>query len=193
LHAYLKAFGPQDNVCLVIKDIGVQSFYSNQNSAEYIRAIMMHPNTPEIVYLDQELSYESMPGLYSACNCLVHPYRGEGFGLPVLEGMASGLPVVVTAGGATDDFATDQYSYRIPSKRESIGDNLDGIALAGTGWLLEPDVEALAARMRWVFEHQNEARQMGERGGEYARKEWNWEKAAQIAAQRLRELGRLAT
>ena len=30
-----------------------------------------------------------MPGLYTACDVLVHPYRGEGFALPVLEAFAA--------------------------------------------------------------------------------------------------------
>jgi glycosyltransferase involved in cell wall biosynthesis len=31
---------------------------------------------------------QDLPRLYAACDALVHPYRGEGFALPVLEAMA---------------------------------------------------------------------------------------------------------
>ena len=36
--------------------------------------------------------------------------------------MACGLPVVVTGGGATDDFAGDAFAYRIPSVRKAVRD-----------------------------------------------------------------------
>ena len=57
-----------------------------------------------------------MAALYRSCDVLVHPYRGEGFAMPVLEAMASGLPVVVTAGGPTDEFCPDAAGWRIPQR-----------------------------------------------------------------------------
>jgi glycosyltransferase involved in cell wall biosynthesis len=62
---------------------------------------------------------DEMPGLYAACDSLVHPSRGEEFGLPIAEAMACGLPVVVTAGGAADDFCDDRTAYRIPARPAS--------------------------------------------------------------------------
>jgi glycosyltransferase involved in cell wall biosynthesis len=41
-------------------------------------------------------SHESMAHLYSALDVLVNPAKGEGFGIPVLEAQACGVPVIVT-------------------------------------------------------------------------------------------------
>lgn len=41
-------------------------------------------------------THESMARLYSALDVLLNPAKGEGFGIPVLEAQACGVPVVVT-------------------------------------------------------------------------------------------------
>jgi glycosyltransferase involved in cell wall biosynthesis len=43
---------------------------------------------------------ELLAAAYSACDVLAQPSIAEGFGVPVIEGMACGLPVVVSDGGA---------------------------------------------------------------------------------------------
>src|SRR5262249_49081686 len=82
LDAYTRAFNRGDDVCLVIKDMGVGTFYRGQTAEAHIAEIRAAAAAPEIVYLNRELSDEELAGLYTACDCLVHPYRGEGFGLP---------------------------------------------------------------------------------------------------------------
>jgi glycosyltransferase involved in cell wall biosynthesis len=53
------------------------------------------------------LEREELAALYRGAACLVFPSRYEGFGLPVLEAMASGTPVVAAAAGAVPEVAGD--------------------------------------------------------------------------------------
>ena len=48
---------------------------------------------------------EELAALYRGARCLVYPSLYEGFGIPVLEAMACGTPVVTSAGGATEEVA----------------------------------------------------------------------------------------
>src|SRR5688572_3889823 len=50
---------------------------------------------------------ESLPGLYADATLFALPSFEEGFGLPALEAMASGTPVIVSDGGALPETVAD--------------------------------------------------------------------------------------
>jgi glycosyltransferase involved in cell wall biosynthesis len=52
-----------------------------------------------------EPSDEELAALLRGARCLVYPSLYEGFGLPILEAMACGTPVVTSRGGATEEVA----------------------------------------------------------------------------------------
>jgi len=188
LKAYLENFKATDDVCLVIKDFGGQSVYAGQTFEAKIRAAQAQPDAPEILYLNEELPPDALAGLYTACDCLVLPYRGEGFGLPVIEAMACGLPVIVTAGGATDDFVRADFAWRIPAERKVFGDEISGLKLTSPGWLLEPTPAALGRFLREAFADPAEIRRRGQLAAQHAAQFYTWQHAAVLARQRLREL-----
>lgn len=96
-----------------------------------------------ISVISENLSNDSLHELYNLADCYVSPYRAEGFNLPVLEAIACGLPVIVTAGGATDDFCKDGVAVRIPGVLQ----NLDRQTHAAGGRYIEPDLDALTIAM----------------------------------------------
>jgi glycosyltransferase involved in cell wall biosynthesis len=51
------------------------------------------------------VSDDELAALYRGARCLVYPSLYEGFGIPVLEAMACGTPVVTGGGGATEEVA----------------------------------------------------------------------------------------
>lgn len=182
---YLRTFKPEDDVCLVIKDFGSKGCYAGQTHEKEIKAAQANPENPEIVYMDHEMSVDDIAGLYSACDCLVYPYRGEGFALPVLEAMASGLPVIVTAGGPTDDFVTHACGWFIPSTEKKYPPAVGEMTLVGDSWLLEPDTDMLSAQLKWIVNHPAEVKAKGAAASLHARQNWTWQQAAAIAADRL--------
>lgn len=58
--------------------------------------------------------------LYSSATCLVYPSLYEGFGIPVVEAMGYGCPVVCSSAGSLPEVAADAAEYFDPSDSESI-------------------------------------------------------------------------
>jgi len=188
LTAYRQAFSRADDVVLVLKLFGTQSFYQLPDGGASLRAFADDPNGPELIVLDGEAADDDIARLYRSCDALAFPYRAEGFGLPMLEALACGLPVIATAGGAADEFLDDESAYRVPARRVSIPAAQRGELLAGEGWWLEPDASALAALLRAVAADPERARVKGRAGAARVAERWTWDRAAVVAAERLRAL-----
>lgn len=183
LQAYSRAFRRTDDVVLTIKDAHTETLYRGQTLREDILALSARTDIPRIEYTDAIFPDAAMAQLLRAADCLVLPYRGEGFALPVLEAMACAKPVIVTAGGATDDFVDDAAGWRISSMRTALPAGTP-VPTVREQWVLEPDVDALAAAMRDAFEHRDVLRTRGAAAAARAAG-WTWNRAAEIAEQRL--------
>jgi glycosyltransferase involved in cell wall biosynthesis len=96
-----------------------------------------------------------LEGLYRAAACFVFPSFREGFGLPVLEAMARGVPVACSNASAVPEVAGDAALYFSP-------DHPDQIADAVTRVLRDPEL----------------AHRLSERGRERAGL-FTWAKAAE--------------
>jgi glycosyltransferase involved in cell wall biosynthesis len=141
LEAYFAAFDSRSDVSLILK-----TFPNPHNEVagtlERLRA--GHPNPPDVRWIDRDLEDREVEALYGLADCYVHPARGEGFGLPVAEAMAAGVPVITVAYSGLADFVSDETAVTIPFTLETARTHL---GLDDSIWA-EPDGEQLAVELR---------------------------------------------
>jgi glycosyltransferase involved in cell wall biosynthesis len=187
LSAWAEAFGPDDDVQLVIKDFGTTTHYKSQHAGEQVRELMERDDVAPVVYLTDDLSPEELASLYRACDVFVTPYRGEGFCLPALEAMACGLPVVHTGIGPTSEFVPEAGGWKIPAERELLREDVKLPELVTRGFVHEPDRDALVEILREVAAAPEER---GARGAacHTRAQDYHWHRIAAIAEDSLATL-----
>lgn len=63
-----------------------------------------------IIFTEKTISFERINDLFQACDVYVSPYLCEGFGLTMLESLASGIPVLVPKTGSTKEYIEAIYN-----------------------------------------------------------------------------------
>ena len=95
-----------------------------------------------ILVISKNLSLNNLNLLYAASDAYVAPYRAEGFNLPPLEAASSGIPIIITNGGSTDDYYNKSFAIKIKSILVKKDNNI----------FLEPDIESLIDAMSLLVE-----------------------------------------
>lgn len=117
------------NVSNVIKALKI--LQKNLNNVYFIRVgekskkiekLINKLNLEKIVIYYQNLKEKELAELYNASDLLVFPSFYEGFGLPVLEAMACGLPAVVSNLSSLPEITNNNSFYCDPFSYEDIAE-----------------------------------------------------------------------
>jgi glycosyltransferase involved in cell wall biosynthesis len=184
LSMFNRTFRRSENAVLVCK-------VTNRNPAidapNEIRALGLDDRGGPIhVIYNRELPHYQLATLYRSADCYVSTTRGEGWGLPLLEAMACGLPAIATNWGGHTAILDPADSYPL-----RIRGTTPAVALCpyytGFSWA-DPDPDHLAELLRYVYAHRDEARARGLRAAERVHKTLTWADTARAIRQRLPSL-----
>lgn len=120
---------------------------------------------PKISIISKFLSAEEIQSVHNNYDCFVLPHRAEGWGMPHMEAMSFGNPVISTRFSGNVDFMNDDNSLLIDCGQTPCT-NMDWYVkwFNGSMWWAEPDLSKLASHMRYVYENRQESGQIGMRG-----------------------------
>lgn len=127
--SFLKTFRTNKDVGLILKVYGKGAGTIDKiQCIEKINAIRKHAGLgldegPKVYLVHGALTEEDMSKLYHNCDVFILPSSGEAFGMPIIEAIASGLPVITTGGTAPDTFLNPEktvlLNYKwVPLRRE---------------------------------------------------------------------------
>lgn len=164
--AFVKAFEPTEPVRMIFK-----------TTLDTPPIPIRKEKYPNIEVITGKCSEEELANICYRSDCFVFPSRGEGFGMTPLEAMATGIPAIVpNAHGITEYFDPNfMYEVKVAEDCPAIYSRYKG---QDVGKMVICDVDDLAAKMRWVYEHQDEAVEMGRKAAEYV-KHWTFSKTAE--------------
>jgi glycosyltransferase involved in cell wall biosynthesis len=97
--------GALEALAMLDSDLRLVLAGPEKRDGEQVREAVRRLGLDGRVELVGHVERDELAALYRGAACLVFPSRYEGFGLPVLEAMASGTPVVAARGGAVPEVA----------------------------------------------------------------------------------------
>lgn len=178
LRAYWEEFSSADRVALVIKTNGYSRVenesWIKKQIRNYKKKLRIRKKTAPVSIIAHHLRPQQLKGIYTLGNAFVLPTRGEGVGLPFLESLSSGVPVIATGWGGHMDFLHSgnsffiRYQLKPPSismnSKHSISRTFRHLfAQRGQRWA-EADIQSLKRQMRLAYQNPGLCRQKGRQG-----------------------------
>jgi glycosyltransferase involved in cell wall biosynthesis len=165
LEAYFKEFQNHEDVALVIKtsSLNYGVIPSSQILGNIANVKRRFGKSLPVYVLPTHISYDEILNLYNDCHSYICASRTEGYCRPLLEAMASNLPVITTNWGGQTDFVNNENGYLLDYRLANIPQQwYSGDFQPHQVWA-DPSVEHLQHLMRSVYENRSEAQEKAKR------------------------------
>lgn len=115
-----------DEICMVI--VGRATPYTDKVK-EFVTA---HAMEHRVKFL-HGVPHDDLPAIYQMAEACVYPSRYEGFGLPIIEAIQSGLPVVACTGSCLEEAGGNGTIYVSPDDAYAMADAIRQVLIGAPG------------------------------------------------------------
>ncbi len=142
------------------------------------------------VILDaRNLPVEELVKIYHSAHCFVLPTRGEGFGLTLIEAMATGLPCIATNFSGVTEFFDDKVGFPVKYSFDMSEMLSPMYGSLGKTRVAYPDIKEIAEKMIWVRLNYKKALKIGKLASIRTKIKFTWEKSAETLVRVIQEHG----
>lgn len=126
IEAWCREFSSKDNTQLIIKtdkvDVAERNCHAEMNNLRGIKK-----DIAPILFERTIFDNSRLPAFFKSANCLISPTLGEGFGLPAMQCMALGVPVITTDFSGCQDYANENTCTLLKPTGFMLYDCIDAI------------------------------------------------------------------
>jgi len=129
------------------KDIRLIAIGRRTPYTETVEQYIRENNMQEQVTILNNVSFDDLPAFYQLASLFIYPSFFEGFGIPILEALNSGTPVIAATGSCLEEAGGPDSLYINPE-----------------------DVNDLNEKINWILTTPSQAEHMRTAGKEYAKR-----------------------
>ena len=197
LEAFWTEFKEEEKVGLVLKTY-VDNFTPEKKREirDYVKQIkkrlgLTDSYAPAFVYSGL-LQRDEMYRFHKSFDCFVSAHRGEGWGIPQMEAMLMGKPIISTGCGGIHEYLTDKEdAHLLPYNLIPVRANTRNQKwyAKNQNWA-DIDIMDLRKAMREVYRNQVEAGLMGKKAQKTVKEKFSLPVVGKLMRERLKQIGR---
>ncbi|CUG93173.1 mannosyltransferase, putative [Bodo saltans] len=159
-----ETYGWANNITWIMQDL--EDFMRTKTTL-YDNPTITRANLPSFCIISQSLAASEIAALYNSVDAFAYTTRGEGWGLPAMQAMSMGLPVMATNFGGVTEFMKPFNSFlvQVDGVVEIPFDSVYGWSF-GTKWA-EPSINEAVQLFRYLSKNKDHGRRVGKVARKY--------------------------